>query len=157
MAALIDTGIFFGFYSLKDVHHMDSVAIIVHALEGKWGRLFVTNHILDETLTLLKYKKLPVDAFIEAFLNSGVLHVVRTDDEIEAKALELFRENIHRKGFSFTDAITEVVAKELGLTLLSYDSGFGIETIGKGYWESLEDKEKRRIISMVEKVCRSSC
>ena len=34
MAALIDTGIFFGFYSLRDGHPMDSLAIVVHATEG---------------------------------------------------------------------------------------------------------------------------
>ncbi len=150
MAALIDTGIFFGFYSLKDKHHMDSVAIIVHALEGKWGKLFVTNHILDETLTLLKYKNLPVEKFIEGFVESEVLRIIRVDEEIERKALELFKRRIHVKGFSYTDAVSEVTARDLNLTLISFDSGFEIPTVGKDYWISLEEKEKKRILSLVK-------
>jgi len=151
MAALIDTGIFFGFYSLRDKHHMDSVAIIVHALEGRWGRLFITNHILDETLTLLKYKGLPVEKFIEGFVESEVLRIIRVDEEMEKEALELFKRKIHVKGFSYTDAVSEVVAKNLNLTLISFDSGFEIPTIGKNYWTSLEDKEKKRILSLVKR------
>lgn len=151
MAALIDTGIFFGFYSLRDVHHMDSVAIVVHAIEGKWGRLFVTNHILDETLTLLKYRKLPVDKFLEGFVDSGILQIIRADEDIESKALKLFKERIYTKGFSYTDAVSEVVAKEYDLKLISYGSGFGIETIGNGYWINLDEIERKRILSIVKR------
>jgi len=151
MAALIDTGIFFGFYSLRDVHHMDSLAIVVHAIEGRWGRLFITNHILDETLTLLKYKKLPVEKFMEGFLDSGILKIIRTDEEIENKALELFKERIYVKGFSYTDAVSEIVAREYSLTLISYDSGFSIKTVGRDYWISLDEGEKKRILSIVKR------
>ncbi len=151
MAALIDTGIFFGFYSLRDKRHLDSVAIIVHAVEGRWGRLFVTNHILDETLTLLKRKELPVEAFIESFVDSGILNVLRTDEEIERKALELFKRRLHAKGFSFTDAVSEVFARELDMILLSYDTGFGVETVGRNYWLGLEESERERIISLAKK------
>ncbi len=151
MAALIDTGIFFGFYSLRDVHHMDSVAIIVHAVEGKWGRLFITNHILDEILTLLKYKKLPVEKFIEGFIDSKILQIIRTDEEIENKALELFKERIYIKGFSYTDAVSEVVAREYGLTIISYDSGFSVKTVGRDYWIGLDEDERKRILSVVKR------
>ncbi|KUJ93462.1 MAG: putative VapC ribonuclease [Archaeoglobus fulgidus] len=149
MAALIDTGIFFGFYSLKDVHHMDSVAIVVHAVEGKWGRLFVTNHILDETLTLLKYRKLPADKFLEGFVESGVLNIIYTDEEVEKKALEVFKARVYEKGFSYTDAISEVVAEELKLRLISYDSGFSLPTIGRDYWKSLDESERKRISAIL--------
>ncbi len=151
MAALIDTGIFFGFYSLRDKYHLDSVAIIIHAVEGKWGRLFVTNHILDETLTLLKRRRLPVEAFIESFLDSRAITVLRADEEIEQKALELFRRRMHAKGFSFTDAVSEVFVKELDMVLLSYDTDFGVETVGRDYWTRLEEGEKRRIASLAKK------
>jgi predicted nucleic acid-binding protein len=151
MAALIDTGIFFGYYSLKDEHHMDSVAIVIHAVEGKWGRLYVTNHILDETLTLMKYKSLPVEAFIKAFVDSKAVHVLNVDKDVETKALELFRERLYVKGFSFTDAVSEVIANDLDMVLLSYDGGFGVETVGRNYWISLDDEERKRIISLVRR------
>ena len=149
MAVLIDTGIFFGYYSLKDEHHMDSVGIIVHAVEGKWGRIFITNHILDETLTLLKYKKLPVESFIKAFIDSKTIQVLNVDKDVELRALDLFRKNLYLKGFSFTDAVSETVARDLDLIVLSYDSDFGVKTVGKDYWINLEEGEQKRIISLI--------
>lgn len=71
MAVIVDTGVFFGFYSLRDKHHLDSIALIVHLVEGRWGRGYITNHILDETLNILKYKVSVevANAFIEAFID----------------------------------------------------------------------------------------
>jgi predicted nucleic acid-binding protein len=70
---------------------------------------------------------------------------------MEKEALELFKKRIHVKGFSCTDAVSEVVAKTLSLTLISFDSGFEIPTIDKNYWISLEDKEKKRILSLIKR------
>jgi len=106
---------------------------------------------LDETLTLLKYKKLPVEKFMEGFVDSGILKIIRTDEEIESKALELFKERIYVKGFSYTDAVSEIVAREYSLTLISYDSGFSIKTVGRDYWISLDESEKKRILSIVKR------
>lgn len=154
MAALIDTGIFFGYYSIRDEHHMDSVALVIHAVEGKWGKLFITNHILDETLTLLKYKKLPVEAFIEAFIDSQNLQILHVDENIEHEALKLFKERLYSKGFSYTDAISEIIAKEFELIMMSYDSGFQVETIGRNYWMGLEEEERKRIVGLVDRLQR---
>jgi len=155
MAALIDTGIFFGFYSLKDNRHMDSVAILIHAVEGRWGKLYISNHILDETLTLLKYKGLSAKAFIETFIESGMVQIIYADQEIESSALELFMENYQRKGLSYTDAVSIVIAREFALSMLSYDvrSFQGIlDVIGSGYWESLDKDEQKGILSMVRRL-----
>jgi|Deesub1362A_J573_1020465.scaffolds.fasta_scaffold02594_2 predicted nucleic acid-binding protein len=152
MAALIDTGIFFGFYSLKDNHHMDSVAILTHAAEGKWGKLFISNHILDETLTLLKYKGLSAKAFIETFIESDMIQIIYADRDIESSALDLFVENYQRKGLSYTDAVSIVIAREFALSMLSYDArsfqGM-LDVVGQGYWESLDKDEQKKILSMV--------
>jgi predicted nucleic acid-binding protein len=43
MTALVDTGVFFAFYSLRDERHLDSLALVVHLLENKWGRGYATN------------------------------------------------------------------------------------------------------------------
>jgi predicted nucleic acid-binding protein len=151
MVALIDTGIFFGFYSVKDKHHLDSIAIIFHAVEGKWGRLYITNHILDETLTLFKYRGLPVEVFIKAFIESETVKILHVDREIELKALELFKNNLHIKGYSYTDAVSEVVSREFDFTLLSYDSGFQVRTIGRDYWICLDEREKKRIKNILSR------
>ncbi|MHA1593436.1 MAG: hypothetical protein ACTSXJ_10635 [Candidatus Baldrarchaeia archaeon] len=35
VAILIDIGVFYAFYNKRGVHHLDSICIIVHALEGR--------------------------------------------------------------------------------------------------------------------------
>ncbi|MCS7387047.1 MAG: PIN domain-containing protein [archaeon GB-1867-005] len=158
MTAIIDTGIFFAYYSLRDVHHLDSLAILVHALEGKWGKPYITNHILDETLTILKYRISPTTAkaFAEALIESKAIQVVHVDEEMERKALELFKQNINRKGFSYTDATTAATLRELNIkTLLTYDArsfqNLVESIIGSNYWQTLPKAEKQRILELAEK------
>lgn len=159
MTVIVDTGVFFGFYSLRDEHHLDSVALLVHLAEGRWGRGFITNHILDETLNILKYRVSgdSARAFIEAFIDSGVVKVVYTDEGVESRALSLYVQNLRRKGFSYTDAVTVVVMEEYGIGyLLSYDmrsfSGLVNNIVGPGYWESLSGEERSRIMRLVDRV-----
>ncbi len=54
VTALVDTDVFFAFYSLRDTHHFDSLGLITHLVEGRWGRAYITNHILDEVVNILK-------------------------------------------------------------------------------------------------------
>ncbi len=161
MTAVVDTGVFFAFYSLRDMHHYDSLGIIVHLVEGKWGRAYITSHVLDETLNLLKYRVSPETcrAFLEAFVDGGVVKVIYPGEELEEAALELFRENFSRKGFTYTDAVTVVVMRELGVkTLLSYDlrsfSGLVENIVGVNYWNSLSRRERDRILRLVEAILR---
>ncbi len=158
MAVIVDTGVFFAYYSLRDKHHLDSLALIVHLAEGKWGKAYITNHILDETLNILKYKVSPEAAkvFIEAFVNKNVVKVVHVDEDLERKALELFLENIHRKGFSFTDATTVATLREYGIeNLLTFDirsfSNLVKNIMGINYWNTLPSKEQRRIQKIINK------
>lgn len=158
MAVIVDTGVFFGFYSLRDKHHLDSIALIVHLVEGRWGRGYITNHILDETLNILKYKVSveAANAFIEAFIDGGIVKIVYTDEEIEKRALEIFRRNMRRKGFSYTDAVTVTVIREYGIDyLLSYDTrsftGLVDNIIGTNYWDTLPARERERIARLVKK------
>ncbi len=159
MTVIVDTGVFFAFYSLKDRYHLDSLALIVHLIEGKWGRAFITNHILDETLNILKYKLSykTANAFIEVFIDRDLIKVLYTDREIEEKALRIFKENISRKGFSYTDAITVAVIREYGINyLLTYDersfTGLVENIVGIDYWSTLTREEQNRILKLVEKL-----
>jgi len=111
MRVIVDTGIFFAFYSLRDKHHYDSLGLISHLVQGKWSKAFITNHILDKTLNILRYR-LGTDtlkAFIEVFIDKGLIEISYTDSDIEEKALKIFRRNIERKGLSYTDATTVAI------------------------------------------------
>ncbi len=158
MVVLIDTGVFFAFYSLRYKHHLDSLALIVHLVEGKWGRGIITNHILDETLNILKYRVSDKAAysFIRTFIDGDIVKIVYVDEEIEDKALEIFKENIGRKGFSYTDAVSVATIRELDIEyFLSYDlrsfSGLVDNIIGIDYWKNLSLEERRRIQKLISK------
>jgi len=161
VTVVVDTGVFFAYYSLRDKHHLDSIALIVHLVEGKWGRAYITNHILDETLNILKYRLSPETskAFLDAFINNEVVKVIYPNEELELIALDIFRENISRKGFSYTDAVTVAVVRRLKIGyLLSYDvrsfSGFVDSIIGMNYWSSLPKHEQHRILEVLKKTMK---
>ena len=52
---LVDTGIFFAYYSLRDRYHMDSVALIIHVAEGRWEK-HISRATLSTKLKVLKYR-----------------------------------------------------------------------------------------------------
>jgi len=142
---------YFGFYSLGDVHHVDSLALIVHAIEGRWGRLYITNHILDETLTLLKYRISPetAKAFLDTFIETVLVQIIFSDRELENESLKIFRENITRKGLSYTDAVSVAVIRNVKLSrFLTYDlrsfQGLLNNIIGPNYWNTLDRREKEK-------------
>jgi len=158
LTALIDTGIFFGFYSLRDTHHMDSLALIVHAIEGRWGRLYITNHILNETLTVLKYRVSPeaAKAFLDTFIEADIVQIILSDKELENEALKVYKENITRKGLSYTDAVSIAAIRNMKLsTFLTYDirsfQGLLKNIIGPNYWNTLDGREKEKILLLVKK------
>jgi predicted nucleic acid-binding protein len=158
LTVLIDTGVFFAFYSLRDKHHYDSLGLIAHLVKGRWGRGFITDHILDETLNILKYRISPETskAFIEVFIDKGIVEILYTESNIEKEALKIFVKNLGRKGFSYTDAVTVAVIKEYGIRyLLSYDirsfQGLVDSIIGPDYWQSLPSVEKEQILKLAKK------
>ena len=73
---------------------MDSVALIIHVAEGRWGKAYITSHVLDETLNVLKYRvsSSTAKAFIEAFIDRGIVRIIHADEEVENEALRIFRE-----------------------------------------------------------------
>ncbi len=159
MTAIVDTGIVFGFYSIRDRYHLDSIAIMFHLYKGVWGRVFITNHLLDEIVNILKYKvSIEVSKdFIERFIEKRLITIVYTDKDIESQALDLFKKYVYRKGFSYTDAITVAVMREYDIDyLLTYDlrsfQRLVDNIIGPGYWNSLSDREKRYIKEMVHRL-----
>ena len=154
MSILVDTGIFFGLYSKKDVHHLDSIILITYVLEGKWGRPYITEHILDETLTLLKYK-ISTDAaqkFITAFIKSKNMGILLADEKDITNSLSLFEREQKTKGLSFTDAVSVALAQRNNLTyLMTYDlylSKF-VKIISFRYIQTLSEKEVKKILNML--------
>ena len=149
MAILIDTGVFYALLDKGDVNHLDAVAVMAHTLEGKFGKAYTTDYVVLETTLLLKSRlgAEAVKAMID-FLNRSGISILVVDEPIFRKALELLIEMPER--LSLCDAASVVLIKELNIrTLASFDlrsfSGLVANIIGKGYYASLSDEEKKRV------------
>jgi len=149
MAILIDTGVFYALLDKGDMNHLDAVAIMAHTLEGRFGKAYTTDYVVLETTLLLKSRlgAEAVKAVID-FLNKSGISILVIDELIFKKALELLIEMPER--LSLCDAVSIVLIKELNIrTLASFDlrsfSGLVANIIGKGYYASLSDEEKKRV------------
>ncbi len=154
LSILVDTGIFYAFYNRRDIHHLDSICILVHILEGRYGRAYTTNLVVSEAATLLRYRigLETAEAFLDFLENSGIT-VIFLDRELYGGVVEVFRKYSDRK-LSFTDAFMVHVSRELGIgRLATYDeksfSGIIREIVGRGYAETLGREELKRILEEI--------
>jgi len=56
MTLLVDTGVYYALFDKSDLHHLDSVVLLTHTLQGKFGRPYGTDYVVLETTTLLKVR-----------------------------------------------------------------------------------------------------
>ena len=149
MTILIDTGIFYALLDKGDVNHLDAVAVMIHTLEGKFGRAYTTDYVVLETTLLLK-SRLSAEAAkaMVDFLDRSGISTLIVDEPILRKSLKLLVKIPER--LSLCDAASIVLIEDLGIGVLaSFDlksfSGLVANIIGKGYYASLSDEEKKRV------------
>lgn len=118
----VDTGAWYALIDRKDPDHLK----VAEAFQDFDGRLVTSNFVMDESLTLLRYRCSYERALdLGRFLISGRLaEVVRIKADDELKAWRVF-EKYQDKLLSFTDCTSFVLMERLGLeTALSLDSDF---------------------------------
>ena len=154
MSILIDTGVFYAFYNKKDVHHLDSICLLVHILEGRYGRPYTVDPVVSETYTLLRYRLSyeTAMAFLEALKKSRVT-IIFLDDEDYRGVIRVLKEYPDRK-LSFTDAFLIHVSVSYGIeNVVSYDerpfSGIVARIFGRDYANTLSRDEFNRIMNLV--------
>lgn len=154
MSILIDTGIFYAFYNKRDIHHLDSICILVHAMEGKWGRIYTTNLIVAETATLLRYRigLKATMSFLEA-LNGSNMKIIFMDELLYDKTIKTLVKHPNKR-LSFVDAFSIITISELGINYLAtYDErsfkGLINNIIGNEYSKILPKEEIDRILKEI--------
>jgi predicted nucleic acid-binding protein len=107
----VDTGAFLARYVKRDRHH-ESAREAWRRLERGRDRCFTSNHVLDETFTLLGRRTSYAFAADRArsLLASRALTVVRPDGIDEREAVELFAKYADHE-VSFTDALSFVIMR----------------------------------------------
>lgn len=143
---MLDTGVFYSFFDTKDEYYLDSIAILIHCLKGRFGQPFTTNYVVLEATTLMQ-RRLGSDvsiAFLD-FLAENKINTFVIDEAYYEKTLELFRKEFRR--LSLCDSGIIISMNELNLSALaSYDvrsfSGLVEQIYGKDYFESLSAKDQ---------------
>jgi len=154
LSILIDTGVFYAFYNKRDIHHLDSICLLIHILEGRYGKPYTTDLVISETYTLLRYRigHNTAMAFLHALKKSKIeiLFIDQDDYEDVVKLLSSYPD----RRLSFTDAFILHASMKYDIKYLaSYDersfSGL-IQVFGKGYAKALPEEEIRRIASLLK-------
>ena len=112
----IDTGAFLALEDESDQYHKEAIQFREQVLRKKRYELITTSYVLDETLTLVRFRigiKASID-FSKKIRKSKVVKIVRVSREIEEKARDIF-ERYDDKDFSFTDCVSFVVMREMGI------------------------------------------
>ena len=102
MKYLLDSDFLFGLFVLKDPHHEKTKRVFKEIVESKES-IFVLNLVIQETSTVLSRKINQKTAllFLER-LSLLPIKIIRVDEELEAKAWNLFRGQT-KKRISFID------------------------------------------------------
>ena len=121
---LFDSGPLLAYVNEQDPHHELAVEIMTEALKGIYGRLMVTNYIVDEVLTLSMVRTK------SCTYGEEILKTIREEKNkkriffelvLETKAItkteELFKKYCS-KGLSFTDCSLLAVIEQLEIEYL---------------------------------------
>lgn len=121
----VDTSAWFAYANRADREHR-AVGAVLRSLAG---RLTTSNFVLDETLTLCRYRLGHAAAMRvgEALQRSAEVDLVRVTAADERSAWTLFGERPDQR-YSFTDCTSFVLMRRLGIgTALALDADFTTE------------------------------
>jgi predicted nucleic acid-binding protein len=115
MKLFVDTSAWFALHDKSDRNHKEAVAKSLEIKKRKI-ELVTSEYIMDESITLIRYKVSHKAAVIfgESFLFSNIVAIMDVSPEDRLKAWELFRK-YEDKTFSFTDCTSFVLMKNLDL------------------------------------------
>ena len=123
MSILIDTSAFIAYLSKEEKSHATVYEKMKEVLDGKFGAVFVSDYIFDETVTFAfrRFKNHEkITAFGQKILDK--LEMIFVDSETFEKSWKLFKK--HKK-LSFTDCTNIALMENHGIThIMTYDAGF---------------------------------
>ena len=135
MAILLDTGFYFGLLSIKDQHHQQTQSIAEDLITMKYGKIYTSNFILDESLTLInirtKGKRLDLlEKMKKLFLGSLAIANLLSIENSWLESIYNLQKKLSVPGVpvSFTDASNIILCQNYEIkNLVSFDkhySGF---------------------------------
>jgi len=126
MSILVDTCALIAVRNADDKNHKNAIKIMTDALKGKYGKVFVSDYVFDEAVTLAYIrtgsKKFACDIGIFARSRPINLRFIEPVDFDKAWELYLKYEDKH---LSFTDCTNIALMERTGIeTLFTFDKEF---------------------------------
>jgi uncharacterized protein len=135
MGIFLDSGFYLGMIHLKDENHKRAIELLSEMRSGRFGQIYTSNHIMDETATLVAIRTLKNTTAINKIRSyfSGdmqIASILRLEPNEEEAAWNLF-EKINRNSkdkseiISFTDCTNIVCCQQYQIEfILSFDDHF---------------------------------
>jgi uncharacterized protein len=123
----IDTGGFLARYLKKDQYYSEAIPVWKRLVASN-ERLFTSNLVMDETITLIARRAgyRFAEQKVHSLYASPTLEILRSDHQMESTALDLFREYADQE-VSFTDCVSFVLMRAHRLTrVFCFDRHFDI-------------------------------
>ena len=119
MSILLDTGVIIAAFNRRDSHHRWARRLVHQVLEGTWGPPYVTDYIIDETLSYAA-SRLGREAGLRLgrlLLERRVFHIIPVTLDTVLEAWSLYQRHLPR--ISFTDATSLAVAKSYSISYIA--------------------------------------
>ncbi|MDZ7358241.1 MAG: PIN domain-containing protein [candidate division KSB1 bacterium] len=121
----IDTGALYAFVDRSDAEHKK----VVNILKSQDERFVTSNYVVDELITLFRFRKIPFEKFspfIDSLWNEEICSIIRVTQEIDLAAWALMKK-YQDHHFSFTDCTSFVLMREYAIQkVCSMDEHFQV-------------------------------
>jgi len=127
MAVFVDTGVIVALRNADDEYHERSKGLMRRALKGEFGRIYTSDHVINEAVTtaLVRTRRhdLAVDVGKHIIESPRITKLQVTEDTFNT-AWETFK-TLKDHPMSFTDCASMVLIKKNNIKqIISFDSGF---------------------------------
>jgi len=127
VTVFIDAGIFVALRNAEDNYHYRTKGLIRDGLNGKLGRMYTSDYIVDEAVTAAMARTRRHDVAVDVgayILESPRFIKLAVDQEIFNLAWKKFK-ILEDKSLSFTDCTSLALAEKHGIKqIMSFDCGF---------------------------------
>lgn len=122
----IDTSAFYAMEVQVDINHEDALKVKTDIAKNRYGTPITSNYIINETLTLLRFKAGHQEAvaFKDKIDGSKSIKIIRIEESTDNSAWNIFKKH-QDKELSIVDCTSFVIMKELGIkTGFAFDQHF---------------------------------
>jgi len=126
MSVFADTGAFLAYRNKKDRYHEVALKLFRDALKGKYGKIYTSDYIYDEALTLAlaRTNNIGVAMDIAEVIFSPRIKMVFVDARLLERSTKTFKQYSGRN-LSFTDAVSIEIMNEFNIEkYLGFDAHF---------------------------------